>query len=244
MPTPSVATKPLASNPPASNNTEAGDIWIADVEPGPKSRAAPPKKPSKKRKSGNKSDLTYKASAEPEDDAEWEAASTPKKKRATAKTTAKSSPKGKKKRDPVPASSAFATRTTSLQAQIFEDPEPAPQSSPARASLELTTVEEETTVMTTITTIAINDVPKKPTAFATPSHPSKHRARSRSREPSKDGRGRSVSPPPGNGYLNGQIEEEDVVELVPDGGEVPPLPTMPQGLELVREEFEWPDDVF
>ncbi|KAJ9666109.1 hypothetical protein H2201_003787 [Coniosporium apollinis] len=240
----SAPTESATSNPPVSQDAQPSDIWTADVEPAPKTRAAPPKKTNKKRKSGNKSDLTYKASAESEDDAEWEAASTPKKKRATAKAAAKSSPKGKKKRDAEPASSSFAARTSSLQTQnIVPDPELAPQSSPTRTSLELTTVEEETTVTTTITTIAINDVPKKPTAFATPSHPSKYRSRSRSREPSKDGRGHSVSPPPGNGYLNGLVEEE-VVELVPDRGEVPPLPVMPQGLGLVREEFEWPDDVF
>ncbi|TID20200.1 putative proteasome subunit alpha type-5 [Venturia nashicola] len=116
-----------------------------------------------------------------------------------------------------------------------------------RVSLETVHEHEE---ITTTTTVTVKDAPSRPTARATPAHPSRarfdrSRSRSRSRSPRKtfgsstpsglnSRERRSASPALSN--------ESPVVTARPNGRDVPPMPTM--GKLEKKESFEWPDDVF
>ncbi|KAE9983013.1 hypothetical protein EG328_010398 [Venturia inaequalis] len=143
------------------------------------------------------------------------------------------------------------------QVQVMED-----EMQP-RGSLETVHEHEEITTTTTVTTVTVKDAPSRPTARATPAHPSRarfdrSRSRSRSRSPRKtfgnstpsnlnSRERRSASPPPsstiGKGVGLGMGEgESPAVTARPNGRDVPPMPTM--GKLEKKESFEWPDDVF
>ncbi|OCK80350.1 hypothetical protein K432DRAFT_425805 [Lepidopterella palustris CBS 459.81] len=208
-----------------------GDIWTDDIDTLAKPKAtAPRRKVAKKRKSGDKEDLRYKPQSEDDDDAEWESAKAAKKRRSAARAAEKTSPKSKKQNT--------ANRLTKKQQQTAVE-EPAkdasakdPETITAFASgstTNLATVHEEHT-----TKIPLSDEPSRPTAFATPSHPSK---RHQHRSPSANklskrrdhSRCRSSSPPPNYLSRDEGADENDVVSVVPDGVSIPPIPPIAHG---------------
>ncbi|QDS76954.1 hypothetical protein FKW77_005217 [Venturia effusa] len=166
------------------------------------------------------------------------------------------SPNAKKPKTLTKVQSAPPVQKIVEQVQVLED-----ETHP-RGSLETVHEHEE---ITTTTTVTVKDAPSRPTARATPAHPSRarfdrscsrSRSRSRSRSPRKtfgistpsnlnSRERRSASPPPSSTIGKGPAQgasESPVVTARPNGRDVPPMPVK-ANLEK-KESFEWPDDVF
>jgi hypothetical protein len=176
-------------------------------------------KVSKKRKSADKADLTYKFETDSDDDEHLDEAKS-RKARKKGKLTA-------------PANTETVTKTAT----------------------KLTKTPTSTSVTrTTTTAIPVKSSTSKPTAFATPAHPNG----SNRLQKKQSGRFQRRS---ATAFDNG---DNDVVQLVPDGQRVPPLPQLPpgvngksngshngsqkenqkQGIMPRGDSFEWPPDVF
>lgn len=174
------------------------------------------------------------------------------KKQRASRVPISTSPNTKKPKVLSKAQPALPVQKILEQVQILED-----EIQP-RCSLETVLEHEE---ITTTTTVTVKDAPSRPTARATPAHPSRarfdrSRSRSRSRSPRKtfgtststnlnSRERRSASPPPSStiGKEMGMREiESPVVTARPNGRDVPPMPVM--GKLEKKESFEWPDDVF
>lgn len=216
-------------------------------------KATSKRKVTKKRKSANEEDLRYKPRSESDDDTEWEVASkTSKKWNGGPKTGEKSNSKSKKQ-----VTSTKLAKKQNLTAS--ERPQDEPQENTTKIAVmhaagsttSLTTVPEEHAIL-----IPLSDVPSQPTAFATPSHPTK-RHTSRSPATNKLSKRRdhshrhSTSPPPSSCYSkSGDYAENDIVSVVPDGASVPPLPPMSRGTKSKNEVVTddawegWDDEIF
>jgi hypothetical protein len=212
-----------------------------------------------KRKAGDVTYCPHREDIEEDDDMEEEKHKTLKKKRPSE---AENSPKSKKSRaSRVPTS----TSPISKKPNVLTKPPPPPkvpshvveEMSLPRVSLETVHEHEE---ITTTTTITVKDAPSRPTARATPAHPSRarfDRSRSRSRSPRKtfgattpshmNRERRSLSPPPSSTVGTFAAENDDIpITAKPNGRDVPPMPMRKtEGSKLEKKEsFEWPDDVF
>lgn len=229
-----------------------------DIPPPVPEKPTPRKKVVIKRK---KVDTTYRPGSQefeveksktPQDkQASDENSPKPKKQRAS-RVPISTSPNAKKPKILIKAQPVSPAQKVVEQIQVLED-----EIQP-RSSLETVLEREETTITTTVT---VKDAPSRPTARATPAHPSRARfershSRSRSRSPRKtfgnttpsqlnSRERRSASPPPssnaGKGMSPGE-GESPAVTARPNGRDVPPMPTM--GKLVKKESFEWPDDVF
>jgi hypothetical protein len=205
-------------------------------------------------------DTTYSPQREEseEDEEEDEKPKTLKKKRALE---ADNSPKAKK---PKASRVPLSTSPTSKKPKVLTKPPPPPkvpahvveEISQPRGSLETVHEHEE---ITTTTTVTLKDAPSRPTARATPAHPSRarfDRSRSRSRSPRKTFGAttpsnpsrdhRSMSPPPSSNVGTFAAEDDIPITAKPNGRDVPPMPVLNvEGARLEKKEsFEWPDDVF
>jgi hypothetical protein len=212
----------------ARSSMVKGDIWTEDLETPIKPSglaAAPKQKVTKKRKSGDRDDLGYKPESESNDDEEWLAAQTAKKRRANGKAAQKTSPKSKEKTNPLSKKHGGTCRLTKKNATIEET-----TSVVTAKAMKEDTVGADDTVH--ITKIPLKDEPSHPTAAATPAHP---RERSRSSTGNKLKRKeshRSLSP-----ASRSRIGSPDqIVTAAPDGVNVPPLPNMPR---KSREDDGW-----
>ncbi|KAF2811693.1 uncharacterized protein BDZ99DRAFT_518946 [Mytilinidion resinicola] len=212
------------------------DIWTDDFETLVKPNgvgAAPKRKVTKKRKSGDRDDVRYKPESEENDDEEWEAAQAAKKRRASGKAAQKTSPKGKEKMNSTPKKQGGTGRLTKKNTVFNES-----TSIVTAKVMDEGTIETEETV--TITKLPLKDEPSRPTATATPSARPRDR-QSRSTSTNKLRRKeshRSLSP-----ASHGRNESPDeVVTVAPDGDSVPPLPTFPKGVKgnnKSREDDGW-----
>lgn len=235
-----------------------------DIPPPVPEKPTPRKKVVIKRKNVDTTYRPRRQELEEDTDLEEERPKTLKKKQASDE----SSPKTKKQRaSRVPIS----TSPNAKKPKVLSKVQPAPPVQKVveqvqviedeiqpRGSLETVHEHEE---ITTTTTVTVKDAPSRPTARATPAHPSRarfdrSRSRSRSRSPRKtfgnatpsqlnSRERRSASPPPSStiGKGNGMGESESpVVTARPNGRDVPPMPTL--GKLEKKESFEWPDDVF
>ncbi|OCL02159.1 hypothetical protein AOQ84DRAFT_393151 [Glonium stellatum] len=233
----------------AENAVENNDIETTAMP----QKVAPKRKVTKKRRSANEEDLRYKPQSESDDDGEWEAASKTSKKRNNApKAAEKPNPKSKKQ--------TVSTKLTKKHHLAATDrPQDEPQETTTKtvvmhaagSATSLTTVPEEHTIV-----IPLSDVPSRPTAFATPSHPTKrHTSHSPAANKLSKRRDhshrRSTSPPPSSRYSKGgNYEENDIVSIVPDGASVPPMPSMSRGIKnkneaVTNDNWEgWDDEIF
>ncbi|KAB2579103.1 Nuclear RNA binding protein [Lasiodiplodia theobromae] len=212
--------------------TVTNDIWIADASPAKsKGKLKKSTKPmSAKRKSGNEEDLPFNPGPESNDDDELA---------GPAKVPPKRRP-GRPKKNPSVAQPEKPVK----QAGSTEAPG---QDKPVRGKLTdkaVTKAEKQPVVhasideaiesmneedVTTAKVLLRGSSPNRPSALATPSHPTRRSTR-------------STSP-------------ENVVSVVPNGKSVPPMPSVPENLRMQTSKppvtiqqsnapFEWPDDVF
>ncbi|KAI6869583.1 hypothetical protein KC338_g2463 [Hortaea werneckii] len=234
-----------------------------------KARAKPK---SKKRKSGaNEDDDIYKPGKDTDEDEddEWDQP-TPRKKRKSAGNSGQhSSPQVKKGADNVTKKTTKGKKketTEAAPAVVIEDHsttqqeadagavEPADGQDSGRRSLDsqaetLEPLYEEEELEST-TTVALKGEPKKPTATATPA---RHARRGSQGAPDSEEKvmRRSVEgkrvispPPPADGSKVAEVVREQVT-AVPGKDGVPALPNQgKKSKKQVREDFEWPEDVF
>jgi hypothetical protein len=253
-----IEDRPITPNEPTS--------FLVDPSSSPQKPELPPQVPEKptprkkiiiKRKNVDTTYRPHREEGEEDGDVEGEKPKTLKKKRASETDN---SPKSKK---PRASRVSVSTSPTPKKPNVLTKPPPQPKV-PAyvieeiqpRGSLETVHEHEE---ITTTTTVTVKDAPSRPTARATPAHPSRarfDRSRSRSRSPRKtfgattpsnmNRERRSLSPPPSSTIGTFAAENDTPVTAKPNGRDVPPMPVrMGEGGKLEKKEsFEWPDDVF
>ncbi|RMZ06800.1 hypothetical protein D0862_04498 [Hortaea werneckii] len=232
-----------------------------------KARAKP--RPKKRKSGANEDDGIYKPGKdidEDEDD-EWDQP-TPRKKRKSAGNSGQhGSPQVKKGADNVTKKTAKGNKKDTSEAApavVIEDhssnpkeadagaAEPVDRQDSVRRSLDsqaetLEPLYEEEEVEST-TTVALKGEPKKPTATATPARHGRRGSRGAPDSEEKILRRTAESkrvispPPPADGS---KVTEVVQVTAVPGKDGVPALPNQgKKSKKQVREDFEWPEDVF
>ncbi|EKG21031.1 nuclear RNA binding protein [Macrophomina phaseolina MS6] len=228
--------------------TATNDIWIADVEPAKaKKNKATKAAPAKKRKSGGEDDLNYKPVSEDNDDVEWDVAAQdpPKKKRGGPKKIAvpETTP-NRKQSDKQAAKTEMAGKQAETRPEgaavtetVIKEAEKQPT---VHASID-EAMESMTEEDVTTAKVLLKDAsPGRPSALATPSHPSLRRS------------ARSASPAQRRANAHSQDRS---ISAAPNLKSIPSMPSVPENLKLQTSKasvtfqkrnasFEWPDDVF